>query len=646
MNNKNKIGLLGLCVCATLMSGFSASASAAKHGEGVPYEAAPRFYLEDMVVTATRTPLTEKSVPMVAKVITKTEIEEMGAMNVTDALKFIPGINLQNTTDHGGHSVKMRGMENYHTLILIDGRRMAGENNKKTMNKNMLERISVNDVDRIEVIFGSGSALYGSDALGGVINIITKTDYHSWTDSGVYTSGDQSGVSFAHTTGYTGKLRAKISGRVDRLREKENYRYFYPRYKKEIFGTNNYGFKRYLDLNLDYSMNDTHGLEFGANFVKEQLSQKKESRSSTFDENNNNRSDYSLRYYGEDGKHDYEIGAYTNIFNKKRYTNGVLKDSKREKFDIKRFEAHDTITLNDKHIMTVGGEVGSEYYKSTRLAEKDKSINTGAMYLEDQFQVNEDWLFIPAVRVDYHENYGHEFSPKIGTTYNLSENARIKANYGKGFRAPTISELYSEINHGSFMIYGNKDLEPEKSTNFDISLEGEKGKAFAKVTYFDNDVNNLIDYNSATDADGSWCLIMGNKGDYKIQGVEAELKYNFDEHWTLATSCNYLDAVDKESDEKLDERAKYSGQVRLTYHSGGNRALTLNLWNDWTSRFPADDEMYSFNTTSFVAHKKVSPVASIYVGVDNIFDKKYEQDANHSFVLDGRSWRVGLETRI
>ena len=151
------------------------------------------YDLGETVVTATKTKLAEKKVPMSTQVITQKEIKETGAYNVRDVLKTLAGLNVMEA-GMTGNMVSIRGMGTSSTLILVDGRRMSGEDSGSTMNVYELNRVNLQDVERIEVIRGSGSGLYGSDAMGGVINIITKKNQKEGGYAGTQLGSRESSV--------------------------------------------------------------------------------------------------------------------------------------------------------------------------------------------------------------------------------------------------------------------------------------------------------------------------------------------------------------------------------------------------------------------------------------------------------------------
>ena len=166
MQNQYKMNrILTLGVLFSLLFGTYRTACAS--------QSLPTYDLGETVVTATKTKLEEKKVPMSTEVITQEEMKEKGAYNVRDALKLVNGLDVQEAA-MVGNNVSLRGMGTNATLILVDGRRLAREDSGQTMNVYELNRMNIHSVDRIEIVRGSGSALYGSDAMGGVINILTK----------------------------------------------------------------------------------------------------------------------------------------------------------------------------------------------------------------------------------------------------------------------------------------------------------------------------------------------------------------------------------------------------------------------------------------------------------------------------------------
>ncbi|WP_304222278.1 TonB-dependent receptor plug domain-containing protein [Phascolarctobacterium succinatutens] len=746
--NKKKIALLTACVVSAV--GHMAFAAEADNYD--EYSGA------DYVVTATKTQLEKKEVPVAVEVVTAQKIKDLGAYSVQDALRLASNVDVQ---DNGmtGNQVMLRGNDTMHTLILIDGKRMAAENTQSSQNAYELKRINIADVERIEVIRGNGSALYGSDAMGGVINIITKKATTPSMSIAMHTGSKDEATSFSYASGRQGKVAVKIGGGIEKVRKIDSgvYKSYSTSGKqKDAIGkyndastTNMYGTRRFLNTGINYAFDDNHDLDFTMNFMREQL--KSDSWNSygadytncqmttlggfindmmhvdlksmpseaanawlarmsgmlggtyTVDDldmsmpnpmtiqhypmrslhfYDNNRSDFSLGFNGKDGKHDYNVRAYFSELRKENtshYINLNTNTKKDVDFDQNNYkqlviEGKDSYKMDDNNTLTWGAEYKKDTMDGTHLRDSGSNLKyltingitkpssevsseTVALYLQDELRVGNKLLLIPAVRVDHHDSFGTHTSPKIGATYSMSDNARIKANYGKGYRAPTLYELYSKMEKSGMApmtvhVLGNPDLNPETSTNFDFGFETELGKLNSKITYFHNDIKNMIDGDDYTGPEtitnpGIWSKYV-NYGKVKISGLETEFGYNFDEHWSLRTVYNYLDAKDQQTGNRLAYRARHNGLVQLTWTDAKENPLTVNLYNRYYFDYHQSNSAnyqhdYSFSTTGLTVSKQINKNYRVYAGVDNIFNKSFLYDTYHTYSIDGRTWRVGAE---
>ena len=662
--NKKKIALLTACVVSAV--GHMAFAAEADNYD--EYSGA------DYVVTATKTQLEKKEVPQSVEVITQEDIKNTAAYNVRDALRFATNIDVQEV-GMTGNVVMVRGMESKHTLILVDGRRMAAENTGSTMNAYELSRINLADVERIEIIRGNGSALYGSDTMGGVINIITKKASQEHASVGAHTGTKEMGTNFYYSSGRQGKVSVKASGGIEDVR-KEVSGYYNKTEGYDTSSSNMYGPRRFLNLGFDYAFDANRGLALDLNFMREQFtSNSSEGTDKGVYNYDNNRSDYALTYYGKDNKNDYNLRMYYNTLKKSNVTNenNAITDFDHTSYDTLVFEGKNSMKLNDKNTMTYGAEWTTTNMRGTRFggggdnkysetfagitkAGSEKDVDTYAAYLQDEWKITDKWLIIPAVRFDHHNAFGSHTSPKIGTTYSFSDNSRVKVNYGKSFRAPTVYELYSTMDKRMGMmnvqVLGNPDLKPEKATNFDIGFEAEQGKWSGKLGYYHNEIDNLIDsdmfYRGYVPGVG---MVIKSKyynvGEAEISGAEAEVGYNFNDSWNVKATYNYLDAKDKTTNARLNNRARQNGVVQLSYTDNAELPFTATLWSKWyvdyLYKVSQNVNTYTFNTFNFVADKQITKNLHVYAGVDNIFDKTLPYDENHSYTIDGRTWRVGAE---
>lgn len=740
--NKKKIALLTACVVSAV--GHMAFAAEADNYD--EYSGA------DYVVTATKTQLEKKEVPQSVEVITEQKIKELGAYSVQDALRLANNIDVQ---DNGmtGNQVQMRGNSTMHTLILVDGKRMAAENTQSSKNAYELKRINISDVERIEIIRSNGSALYGSDAIGGVINIITKKSTTPSISVNMHTGTKDEATSFMYSSGRQGKLSLKIGGGIEKVRKLDSG--VYKSYSKntktgavtstDASSTNMYGTRRFLNTGLSYAFDDNHSLDFDMNFMREQLkSFSWNSMATDYTETqmttmlaflrknaiaggapaavvnsqafidkllakgytmeqlnasmpdpttikkypqisshfyNNTRSDYSLGYNGKDGKHDYNFRTYFSELRKDNtswYKNLNTNADKFVDFDQNNYkqlvvEGKDSYKMDDNNTLTFGAEYKKDIMNGTHLKgrgtdQHDVTVNgksktssevsseTAAVYLQNEWKIGDKLLLIPAVRIDHHDSFGTHTSPKLGATYKLSENARVKANWGKGYRAPTLYELYSQMEKVGMApmpvnVIGNPDLQPEESTNFDFGFEAEKGKVSGKVSYYHNKIKNMIDGGDYDPDKLAQNIIWSkyiNRGEVEIKGLESEIGYNFDEHWSVRGVYNYLDAKDLENGDRLAYRARHNGLLQLTYTDAKENPLTVNLYNRYYFNYHQSNtdgyqQDYSYSTTGLTVSKQFNKNYRVYAGVDNIFNKSFLYDTYHTYSIDGRTWRVGAE---
>ena len=322
-------------------------------------------------------------------------------------------------------------------------------------------------------------------------------------------------------------------------------------------------------------------------------------------------------------------------------------DMDRAKYSTWVTEARDTMYLGSHHNLTFGAEYRKLKYEGTRLAgspvglDKDiagHEVNSYAGYIEDLWQVNDKLLLVPSVRYEHNSQFGSQTTPKIGLTYNLNSYWRFKSNYGRGYKAPSISELYMEMHRAmgstTVDIYGNPDLDPEKSTSYDFSLEYDKGRNFGKLTYFNNRVSNLIEADRLYGTTYTYV----NVAKAHIDGIEAELGHRFGDRWTVKLTHNYLDAVNGRTDERLNYRAKNTTTVQLLYDDHKENGFSAVLWDQFSSDYRFDGQDYTYNTLNFSFRKKLGSGFSLYGGVDDIFNKKVDD-----IYIDGRMWRIGAE---
>lgn len=712
--NATKISVLSLAI----FSALTASAFAADTDDST-------VRTKDIIVTATKTEAEVKAVPQAVEVITSEDMARLGANDVLTALSLADNLNISKA-GMTGNAVSLRGMSTNHTLILVDGKRYAGEDTDVTTNVYSLERLNVSDIERIEIVRGPSSSLYGSDAMGGVINIITKVPEQAGGKIGAVTGTQNTAEYFNFNFGKHGRWTTSIDGRIDKQRAINRYQYEVSSMGGTTDGYNRsmYGMRRNFHLvsTYDFENQNKNKLRFDIDYMNEDLrSDYADTMSTVFTKSgamavigpykemyqgpfaesekvltnknkreffHNEQKGFSIEYTGKTKRNEYQIRSYyntltkhSNLINDRVLPNGNVSvymvnqvspmygikipimgfnydgmypktDYDYAKYNTWVTEAKNTMYIGDHHNLTFGGEYRSLEYEGTRLGEPSESdvknvasrdVRSYAGYVEDLWQVNDKLLLVPSVRLEHNNQFGSEATPKIGMTYAINNSWRFKANYGKGYKAPSISELYMRMHRAmgemTVDVYGNPDLQPEEAISYDFSIEADKGSNFGKLTYFNNKVTNLIT-TEALDEDGLKNRYI-NIGKAQINGVEAELGRHLGTRWTVKMTHNFLDAKNSITDKRLNNRAKSTSTLQLIYDDHKPTGISAVLWDEFARDYRYNDKDYTYNTVNFSINKKWSADFSTYAGLDNIFDKKVDD-----LFIDGRMWRVGAEWKL
>lgn len=672
-------------------------------------EELPIYSFDEVVVTATRTENDVKKVPASTQVITQEDIKRNGATSVRGALATNANIFQKDRWQGGGHDVIIRGMDTDKSLIMVNGHRVANEADISGLGNAMgLDRININNVEKIEVVKGPSSALYGSEAMGGVINIITKDSKEMEIRTGLV----QSSVDFNHwwhlDSGRIGKFAATLDMQFNKNRRNTTEGSTWSDY---------YGTAQTYNFRANYKFNDKQQLSFFAdhftqNQVNDAVAQRKmmpvmkekEGMPPTvimgmYMTNGGDggahykQQTYGLSWDGKTAKNNWQIQAYRSKFDwqdwsntrlttvipmtrddkEKEYYSSYIKEMCKPDFNKNSntmfvIEGKDSVQLNDKNRLTFGAEyiknevkgtniggnvIGQETKNGTTKNIGKKEITTYAGYLQDEIQLGK-WFIIPAIRYDHHEDFGSHVSPKFGVTYEASDTFRVKANYGKGFKAPTVAQLYYDLdrqmgpswNH----IIGNADLKPEESTSWDLGFETEFGKGYTTLSYFDSDVTNLISSDKiGIDKNMHNLYKIKNISKARIKGVENTLGYRFNDVLDFKVNSTWLDAKDTTMHTDLTQRAKLTQIYALTYDDHKDVGWSAILWDELNYDYVVPQKnstktplkKKSYNLLNFTLTRKVNKDTRVYGSVQNIFDKT-DVDCD----LDGRYWLLGWEHKF
>lgn len=594
------------------------------------------FSLDTMVVTATRTAMTVKETPSTVEIVDSKKLEQTQAKTLHDALKGALGVNVFNDFQ-GRSNVSIRGSESRHVLIMVDGKRLGGEAAYNSANAWDVDRIRMEDVERVEIIRGPAGALYGSDAMGGVINVVTKTPDKTFAtvnyEYGWYENGKGAGYKGnLYLQGAEKNYSYKINAGLNKNRPYED-----PNGSGDSM--NFFGKEQPFSVNVGYTFDNGNKLSADVSRIKEENKKSTTSRKDMVpgmvwqDQvqtiwNNNKRTDYAITYQGSDDRQDWMLRAYKSVFdkdymsqNKTRMTNlmrpgGIgdwtLKDPKHDtvKRTLSVIEGKDTFNLSDKNKLTAGFEYRKDQSEGTRLKKPNTSLADGnahdaydkaainylAAYVQDEFRPDDKWLIIPSVRFDHSDQFSNKLTSNLAATYNAADDVRIKAVVGQGYKTPTVNDLYifwemyaaNPGGKGQFYV-GNPDLKPEKSLSYELSVEKDWGdRSTVHLGVFRNEVKDLIStYWTGKLTDDDPDLYPGVKGDMimayqnipeaTLQGVELYGSHRLGKNIYLNAGYTFLDAKDKTNGTRLKDRAKHQVTFGVSYQPENIYAWDLSF---------------------------------------------------------------------
>lgn len=474
--------------------------------------------MNEVVVTGLTTPARQKDALSVYKVVTKEQIEAQGAVTLDDVMKNQLNVRVNNDNILGS-SMRMQGMDGDKVKILIDG---IPVNGREGGNIN-LSQINMNNVERIEIVQGPMSVVYGTDALGGVINIITKksTKPFALNANTYYSSIGRYNADASVTKGFGKRHNVTIGGGRNFFQGWKPLEEHYSYLDEELLFARSMLFKpneQYLgNFNYNYTAPSGFKADLASDFLKEKVSNKGNlevwhpSAAYAFDEYyRTTRSTNRLSLSGKLGKKGTWLSQngfvlYNRNRNAYRTDMVTLEQTLRDGQGLQ-----DTSTFNDVFVRgsynnvvgklnyTVGYDVNLQYASSLKIEGKKKDIQDYALYTNLSIPFFNNKLRLQGgLRASVNSTYDPPVIPSFNVLYTPIEKVQIRASYAKGYRAPSLKELYLSFIDLNHYIIGNENISPESSDHIQASASWqayEKDGDYLQfmVTGFYNDVYNGI----------------------------------------------------------------------------------------------------------------------------------------------------------
>jgi vitamin B12 transporter len=571
--------------------------------------------VEEVVVTASRLeePLAETTSDVI--VIKKEDIEKTSAEFVMDTLRRIPDLNV---TQNGGKgktaSLLLRGASSNQTLVMIDGVKVKST----TTGDFDLAGLLVDDIERIEIVKGPQSTMYGSEAMAGVINIITKKG-----------SGEPKAEASLEVGAYsTFKPAITVSGAHGDF----DYRLTASYYKTEGISSAKWGTEK--DAYRNASLSGKFGFKLGE-IAEVELTAKHYFDSSELDALNQ----VDDLNYVQRGHHTLFSGKVKlylldvweqalTLSSVRDLLIGTDPDTAWNNFDIdtgmKTADWQHNLYLHDQYTLTLGFEHRKE--EGNNVGVFNNSIENKALYLNNKLKLFEDALVLNAgLRHDNHETSGKKTTYRFGALYNFKNaGLKLRTGYATGFRAPTLNELFYQDPWGSS---GNLDLKPEKSKSWEAGLEKDffDGKVSVSTTYFRQDYEDLISWTQVA----PWTWQPMNVADSEIRGLETSVTVRPTDAITITAGHTYLDTEDQTTGQRLTLRPYNKANLSAEYSGKEFSAVADFLYVGDRYAQSADTDLGSYGVVNLSGRYSISKNLTLYARVENLFDKDYEEAAGY-----------------
>ena len=626
--------------------------TAAAEGRQVNFALLPdAIGLEQIVVTGTRTPKLLKDAPIVTRVITADDIKKIDATHIGDLLQQeLPGLEFSYAMNQQV-TLNMQGFGGTTVLFLVDGERLAGE----TMDNVDYNRLNLDNVGRIEIVKGAASSLYGSNAMGGVVNLISKESEEKWTANINAHLGQHDEQRYGATGTFNiGKVYSVTNFQyttVDQI-DLENDGDF-----TTVYGSKTYNIKERIVLKV----NDDLRFTARAGYFFRQ-------RNYSDDEKNRYR-DYSAGLRGNyhvNDANDVEVAYSFDQYDKSDYypsTGYDIRDYSNVQNSIRALYNH---TFAGNNILTVGSDFMHDYLLSYQFEDNgSKDQNTADVFAQFDWNPLDKLNVIAGARFDYYSEADvKHVSPKLGLMYKLNR-VSLRGSYSGGFRAPTLKETYMSYDMASiFMIYGNEDLEPETSHNFQLSAEYTRRIFNANVSGYYNFVDNRITTIWNQELYG---MLYSNIQDMQIYGVEANASLRLDCGFGARASYVYThEHMQKgETYQSYTSSARpHTATMRVEYgRRYGDHSFNVSLSGrvlsavdtfeysayvqDETGEVPTEDAHYpGYSLWKFMFTQTFHGGVTLTAAVDNLLDYVPSYYYNNSPTTTGRTFSVSASIDI
>lgn len=597
-------------------------------------DSVPMYSLDAVVVTANRTPEKKIDANADVAVVTSKEIEEKHFDDVAQAVKNVPGVFISSHGASGqvGNSDQIYINGSPNVVVLVDGMR-RNTNGNFLMNNSIAELVNVASIDHIEVLKGSASTLYGSDAQGGVINIITKKAKEDGVSTTLRTSfGDNSKESYnLYNEGKSDKVFWSVEAGKELAGD---YKDGWGRKVINHLNAEHYNVKLGYDLGNDSDITLNYE-KYKADYTRPDYG----STSIVSDKGKKDNDSISLQYKARlSEKLTNQFSVYRN---KTTFKDNYGKpETDPWAMDMKTTGISDQLTYTANNQTLTGGV---DWYKDEipyypGNAVEGQSTHNIAFYLQDKIDLTDQWNITPGVRVDHHSMFGTHTSPSVSIGYKQNDRTNYYLNYKSFFVAPNMSKLYG--------IYGNPDLKPQEGNTIEFGVNHTFSDSFTGTfNIFHTHAKNLIQYVNGYE----------NTGKANVNGFSLNLNKDFNQHWNASIGYSFIHMPATAPNKNINSDGilpESTLNINVGYQADKFNANLSGrgIMNRYGNKYYNEMRNYAnYWVWDLSANYQFTKEATLFARVNNIFDQFYTDIGSSQdpyvtwYSAPGRNFEIGLQ---
>lgn len=625
--------------------------------------------MDTIVVTATRSEKKQIDSPIRTEIISEQELEKTNALTLKNALENIPGILLREIHGKSGYEISLQGLTSDQVLILIDGLPLAASTGSSVD----LDQYLVAGIERIEIIKGAASAQYGSSAMGGVINIISKNIQHdvsisAQVDVGSYGKQNDNSKSITinnhHEKIQVDASNGVFKGRIiaDQLNNKgfavnpDEYARQGDAQKRQQYALYTAwqptkDLNIWLDFNQYQEQDQQRSMVFippadKQQFKNEDIERQRFSTGSQFKVFKNINVDFKAVHETYETQSTQTTDGFLSALRHSQQENSHLSSQ----ISFPNWYQQNWQLGYDWHQEQLQQSNNGKFEMQGGKVSRDRH----ELYLQNDVQLSNKLDAVLGWRFQNDQDFGNHHAFKLSTKYRLIEKEKfltdLRFSFGQGYRVPNMKERFYSFDHShlGYIVIGNPYLKPESSDSYQLGLSLVNSDQWnADINLFLNDVEDLIqtDYDNATTINGITQYSYSNVNQAETKGIEASASYLVNPYLSLNAAYTYTEATDKTTDKLLTRRPKHIARLGTDYTI--NDQLDLSLRGRFQSAEFSDSANLKRSPAWFTLDGQldyhINPMLSAFVGFNNLFNEQRNfSDSADYRPISGRYTYMGL----